>query len=120
MTKTVVNLASAYKGYKMITPKGKVEFKDGVAKVEFDKPEEAKAFVEQIKANAALTPYVRVVGEKAAAEVARLNAASLGGIKAGAQTSEMPKIMPKGASLTPAEALAKAEEADSKDDSKEA
>ena len=67
----------------------------------------SKEFIDNIKANAALTPYVRVVSEAQAAVVAKLhmNAAQLGGVKTGPQTSEMPKIMPQGvvANPTPAE-----------------
>lgn len=112
MTKVVVNLASAYTRYKMLTPNGKVEFIDGVAKVEFDDAKKAEEFVKQIKSNVALAPYVRVVGEEAAKVVAGLNAASLGGIKAGPQTSEMPKIAVANNPVSPAQVLAKAEEAD--------
>ena len=107
MAKTVVKLASPYKSYKMLTNLGKIQFIDGVAKVEFDNEAKAKEFIENIKANQALTPYVRVVDDAQAATVAKLhmNAAQLGGIKTGPQTSEMPKIMPLGvvANPTPAE-----------------
>lgn len=107
MAKTVVKLASPYKSYKMLTNLGKIQFIDGVARVEFDNEAKAKEFIENIKANQALTPYVRVVDDAQAATVAKLhmNAAQLGGIKTGPQTSEMPKIMPQGvvANPTPAE-----------------
>lgn len=107
MTKIIVKLASPYKSYKMLTNLGKIQFVDGVAKVEFDNEAKAKEFVENIKANQALTPYVRVVSDAQAAAVAKLhmNTAQLGGIKTGPQTSEMPKIMPQGvvANPTPAE-----------------
>ena len=107
MAKTVVKLDSPYKSYKMLTNLGKIQFIDGVARVEFDNEAKAKEFIENIKANQALTPYVRVVDDAQAATVAKLhmNAAQLGGIKTGPQTSEMPKIMPQGvvANPTPAE-----------------
>lgn len=103
MTKTVVKLASPYKSYKMLTNLGKIQFVDGVAKVEFDNEAKAKEFIDNIKANTALTPYVRVVDDAQAATVAKLhmNAAQLGGIKTGPQTSEMPKIMPQGVITNP-------------------
>lgn len=103
MAKTVVKLASPYKSYKMLTNLGKIQFIDGVAKVEFDNEAKAKEFIENIKANQALTPYVRVVDDAQAETVAKLhmNAAQLGGIKTGPQTSEMPKIMPLGTVVNP-------------------
>lgn len=103
MTKTVVKLASPYKSYKMLTNLGKIQFVDGVAKVEFDNEAKAKEFIDNIKANQALTPYVRVVSDAQAAVVAKLhmNTAQLGGIKTGPQTSEMPKIMPQGVVTNP-------------------
>lgn len=103
MTKTVVKLASPYKSYKMLTNLGKIQFVDGVAKVEFDNEAKAKEFIDNIKANQALTPYVRVVSDSQAAAVAKLhmNTAQLGGVKTGPQTSEMPKIMPQGVVTNP-------------------
>lgn len=91
--KFYVNLVSSYKNYKMLTNKGKVEFNDGVARVEFNSEDEVKSFVKAIEANPALKPYVRVATEAKANEVAKANIASQAatGIKVGAQTSEMPK-----------------------------
>lgn len=103
MTKTVVKLASPYKSYKMLTNLGKIQFVDGVARVEFDNEAKAKEFIDNIKANQALTPYVRVVSDAQAETVAKLhmNTAQLGGVKTGPQTSEMPKIMPQGVVTNP-------------------
>ena len=75
--KFYVNLVSNYPSYKMLTPKKKIEFLDGVARVEFDSEAEA----------------ARVASEAKASEVAKANIAAQAatGIKVGAQTSEMPK-----------------------------
>lgn len=91
--KFYVNLVSNYPSYKMLTPKKKIEFLDGVARVEFDSEAEAASFVKAVEANPALKPYVRVASEAKASEVAKANIAAQAatGIKVGAQTSEMPK-----------------------------
>ena len=79
--------------FHFLTPNKKIEFLDGVARVEFDSEAEAAGFVKAVEANPALKPYVRVASETKANEVAKANIAAQAatGIKVGAQTSEMPK-----------------------------
>lgn len=85
-----INLISPYKGYKMLTNRGKVEFVNGVASMEFASQQEADQFVKSIEANLALRPYVKVVSQKAADDAAKLQqAAQSTKVVAGAQTSEM-------------------------------
>lgn len=88
---TIVTLISSYPKLKMLTNIGKIEFKDGVAKVEFKDEKEASAFKKNLLSNASLQAYVRIADDKQAAVVAQLNqaASNQGGIKVGAQTSEV-------------------------------
>ena len=85
-----VFLISPYKGYKMLTNRGKIEFYNGTATVDFANEAEAKQFVKSINDNPALKPYVKVVGEEAKKATEELVAKEQATkVIAGAQTSEM-------------------------------
>lgn len=118
----IVTLISAYPKLRLLTNKGPVFFKDGVARVECSDAKDAASFIKAIKDNSSLSAYVRVANNDAqATKVAEKHqeAAGISGLKSGAQTSELSK--PEGADLaTPATIFAHADKvaAESKEESK--
>lgn len=91
MTNVVVTLISSYPRLKMLSNVGKLEFIDGVCKVNFNSQDEANKFIKLVKENRALGSYVRVANEVAAKQViaANINESQKTSISAGVQTSEV-------------------------------
>lgn len=102
--KIKVTLISSYPKLKMLTPLGKLEFKDGVCEVAFDSKEKADSFVQQIKDNPALGAYVRVGDSAQAKVVANANVAAVNrsSVQQGVQTSEAK--LPEGQTAKPSAA----------------
>lgn len=90
MTKEVI-LISPYERLTLLEAGKTIQFHNGVAKLEFEKEADAKAFAELIASNKVLGPYVKVAPSKAEADKiseAHQNDSQVTQTVTGVQTSE--------------------------------